>query len=153
MNASEKKLVEELLNVSWKKSLGSFYIKSSILKIISDFFYKIKERKTFGLTGSSGDIITMVENYLNNHLTEPLPNLKDLSSRFSISESTLRRHFKERYGMNISTWFTCKKMQYAQELMDKRNMTPAETAFALGYKNVHYFTRIYQKSMKSSKPQ
>ena len=46
MNASQKKVVAELLDFSWKKSLGTFYIKSSVLKIISDFLYKIKERDT-----------------------------------------------------------------------------------------------------------
>ena len=150
MNASEKKLVEELLNVSWKKSLGSFYIKSSILKIISDFFYRIKERKTFGLTGASCDTITMVENYLNSHLTETLPNLKDLASKFSISGSTLNRHFKMRYGMNISTYFTCKKMEYARELIENKNMSPAEAALVLGYKNVHHFSRVYKRIIQSS---
>ena len=49
MNASQKKMVAELLNVSWKKSFGTFYIKSSILKIISDFLYKIKERDSAGI--------------------------------------------------------------------------------------------------------
>jgi AraC-like DNA-binding protein len=147
MNASEKKLVQELFDVSWKKSLGSFYIKSTILKIISDFFHKIKERKSFALTGSGDDIITMIENYLNNHLAEPLPDLKDLAPRFGISASTLRRHFKERNGMNISTYFICKKMEYAKELMDKKHMTPTETAQALGYINVHHFMRMYQKVM------
>src|SRR4030095_2730843 len=148
MNASEKKLIQGLFNVSWKKSLGSFYIKSSILKIISDFFYRIKERATFGLTGFGGDIIAMVEDHLCNHLTEALPNLKDLALRFGLSASTLRRNFKERYGMNISTYFLCKKMEYAKELMDKKKMTSAETALFLGYTSVHHFARVYQKIMK-----
>gem|GEM_PF-5132237 len=51
--------------------------------------------------------------------------------------------------MNISSYFTCKKMEYAKELMDKKNMTLTETAFALGYKNVHHFNRVYQKTIKS----
>ena len=50
MNASQKKVVAELLDFSWKKSLGTFYIKSSVLKIISDFLYKIKERDTANIS-------------------------------------------------------------------------------------------------------
>jgi len=49
MNASQKKMVAELLNASWKKSFGTFYIKSSVLKIISDFLYKIRERDSAGI--------------------------------------------------------------------------------------------------------
>ncbi len=46
MNFSERKMVEELLNFPWKKSFGSFYIRSLVLKIVSDFLYRIKEKDT-----------------------------------------------------------------------------------------------------------
>jgi hypothetical protein len=130
MNSSEKKLVQDLLDVSWKKSLGSFYIKFSVLKIISDFFYKIRERNTFSLNDPWFDTITKVEEYLNNHLTGAFPNLKDLAYKFSISESTLRRHFKKRYGVNMSTYFACKKAEYAQNAQMKKYETNESASFS-----------------------
>jgi hypothetical protein len=44
MTAAEKKLVKELLDVSGKSALGTFYLKCSVFKIISDFLVKLKER-------------------------------------------------------------------------------------------------------------
>src|SRR4051794_34522179 len=127
-------MVLELLNASWKKTFGSFYIKCSVLKIISDFFTKIKERKTVSLNDSCFDTINKVEEYLNNHFTNTLPNLKDLACRFSMSESTLKGHFKKRHGVNMSTYFIHKKMEQAQYLIREKNMNIIEAASFLGYR-------------------
>lgn len=150
MNLSEKKIIQELLDASWKKSLGSFYIKSAVLKIICDFFYKLKEKQTFNMNSfSPGTSITEVEKYLINHLLCPLPNLKDLASKFSISESTLKRYFKKTYGVNMSTYFIQKKMEYAKQLIQEKNMSVNETAFMLGYRNVNNFITMFKKHIKS----
>jgi len=146
MDASEKKIVQELLDLSWKKSLGSFYIKSCVLKIVSDFFYKIKERETFSINNFVLDtLITKVEKYLTNDFTGTLPNLKDLADKFSLSESTLKRHFKKTYGVNMSSYFISKKMEYARDLILQSNTNIAEAASLLGYRNINHFITIFKK--------
>ncbi len=146
MNFAEKKLVQELLTISWKIYFGSFYIKSVVLKIISDFFCKIKERETFNISNIYLDTtINKVEDFLISHLTDRLPNLKDLAARFCISESTLKRHFKNRYGVNISTYFMQRKIEYALHLIQEKKMNITEAAYLLGYRNVNYFIAILKK--------
>ena len=149
MTSSNKKYVQELFDASWKKSLGSFYIKSAVLKIVCDFFYKLKQSETFSTNNPCIDIsLTEVENYLSDHLTAPLPNLKDLAHKFSLSESTLKRHFKKKYGVNMSTFFIRNKMEYAQRLINEKNISVSETAFMLGYKNVNNFITMFGKYAK-----
>jgi AraC-like DNA-binding protein len=146
MNLSEGNFLEELFNASWKKSFGSFYIKSAVLKIIVDFFYGIKEREIFIENNSNlNDSITEVEKYLSAHLILPLPNLKFLSSKYSISESTLKRHFKNRYGCNISTYFMRKKIQYAEQILNEENLSVSEAANLFGYRNVSHFAAMLKK--------
>lgn len=150
MNSSEKKLIQELLETSWKKYLGSFYIKSAVLKIICDFFYKLKEKQTFGMNALSPyTSIAEVEKYLCDHLLCPLPNLKDLAYKFSISESTLKRHFKKRYGVNMSTYYIQKKMEYAMHLLYEKGLNITETASVMGYSNVNHFNTIFNKYYES----
>ncbi len=150
MSSSEKKTIQELLDSSWEKSLGSFYIKSAVLKIICDFFYKLKEKQTFIMNDISPyTSITQVGKYLCDHLLCPLPNLKHLADKFSKSESTLKRHFKKRYGVNMSTYFIKKKMEYAQQLIHEKNTSVSEIAFMLGYRNVNNFITMFRKHTKS----
>ncbi len=147
MNASEKKLVQELFDISWKKSLGSFYIKSCVLKIVCDFFHKIKGRETFSINNTPclDSSIAEIEKTLSNNLAGKLPNIRQLACKFSLSELTIKRHFKRRYGVNMSTYFIRRKMEYAKNLLHEKNMDVTEAAHLLGYKNVNHFISILKK--------
>jgi AraC-like DNA-binding protein len=146
MDASEKKMVHELLDFSWKKSFGSFYIKSCVLKIITDFFSRIKERETAGFTEVSLERSMLeVEDYLFSHLTGRLPSLKHLAHRFSLTEPIIKKHFRKKYGENISTYFMLSKLKYGQYLMQQKNMSIKETAALLGYRNVNHFVAMLKK--------
>lgn len=150
MTSSEKKVILELFDARWKKCFGSFYVKTGVLKMISDFFYKIKGRETLAINNPDPDTsIAEVEKYLTDHLTGKLPNLKDLAQRFSLSESTLKRHFKKKHGVTMSQYFIHKKMEYARQLMHEKNTDIAETATMLGYRNVSYFITTFQKHFGS----
>ena len=112
MTSSEKQEVKELLDRSSSNSLGTFYVKTAVLKIICEFFNKMKGQDL--LKAHSMPVHALmceVEKYLIRQSAGKLPNLKELGKRFSISESTLKRHFKKRFGVTISTYFTEKKMQ------------------------------------------
>ncbi len=146
MNASEKKLVQELFDISWKKSLGSFYIKSSVLKIVCDFFHKIKDRETFSIDKSCLDSsIVEIEKILSNNLNGKLPNIRQLACKFSLSELTIKKHFKKRYGVNMSTYFMRRKMESAKNLLHEKNLSDTEAAHLLGYRNVNHFIGIFRK--------
>ncbi|HKG69022.1 MAG TPA: AraC family transcriptional regulator, partial [Segetibacter sp.] len=60
----------------------------------------------------------------------------------------LKRHFKKKYGVNMSTFFIRKKMEYAQQLINEKNTSVSETAFMLGYKNVNDFITMFGKYAK-----
>ncbi len=148
MKSSEKKLVQELLDSSWKKSFGSFYIKSYVLKIISDFFCKIKDRETLSTNNHCLDAsISEIEKHLTSHITGPLPDLKELAPRFSISESTLKRRFKKTYSVNMSTYFIQKKVEYAGQLIHENNISIGEAAAMVGYRNVNHFFSMFKKHL------
>lgn len=150
MSLSEKKIIGELLDAFWQKPFGSFYIKSGVLKIIYDFFYKLKERHPLNIDNISPAVsIAAVEKYLCDHLSSPLPDLKHLAHEFAVSESTLKRHFKKRYGVNMSTYFIKRKMEYAQQLLQDENKSMSEAASMLGYRNVNNFITILKKHVKS----
>ena len=100
-----EKLIEELMGITWQKTLGSFYIKSYVLKLLCDFIYRIKDRKNFDSNTKSVDAsISEVEEYLTQQIPGPLPGVKHLTQRFSISERTLMRHFTKRHIFFLRKW-------------------------------------------------
>jgi AraC-like DNA-binding protein len=153
MTSTDKKFIEELFDVSWKRTLGSFYIKSAVLKIIWDFFLKLNKEQYSTNNPCISAAVTQVKKYLCNHLTGHLPNLKDLARTFSLSESTLKRHFKRIYGVNMSTYFNRRKIEYAHHLIYEKKVNISEVAYMLGYSNINNFMSIYKRYIKSSNGQ
>lgn len=149
MSIPEKKMMEEFLETSWKKFLGTFYIKSVVLRIVCDFFCKLKEKQGLNLMEASpGASIVEIEKYLLDHILSPMPNLKHLATKFLMSDSTLKRHFKKRYGLNMSNFFLNKKMEYAKQVMENENKDINEVAHMLGYKNASNFIVMFKKYMR-----
>lgn len=146
MNEDDKRQVKELMDITWKKALGTFYIKSYVLKLVSNFFNRIKDRNVNGSEMVALEFcISKVEEYLANHIQNPLPDLKHLAERFSINERTLMRRFIQQHGVNVSTYFFSRKMEYAKELMEKQKLQVNKVALLLGYKNVSNFKRMFRK--------
>jgi AraC-like DNA-binding protein len=146
MTSAEKKLVTDLLTVSSKGALGSFSVKCGVLKMISDFFLKLKERDSLTVNHNCIESsLARIEAYLTSQLQGRMPRMKELEKQFSISASTLKRHFKKNFGVNISTYFIRKKLEYAQKLIEEQHTNIREAAAMVGYRNVHHFIKIYQQ--------
>ncbi|HZI54330.1 MAG TPA: AraC family transcriptional regulator, partial [Chitinophagaceae bacterium] len=146
MSGDEKKWLGKLIGAVQNMPYKTFYIKSGALKAVSDLFQSIIVRPDLFITnGHPRDRITEIEQYLCNNITAPLPDLKVLAQQFCMSESTLKRKFKERYGLNMSAYFHNKKMAYAQKLMIEAGTSLKDTATMLGYKKVTNFSMMFKK--------
>ena len=55
------------------------------------------------------------------------------------------RQFKEEMGENFSVYLTLYRLERAQELLNRTDLSIAEIANRVGYANPGYFTRIYKK--------
>jgi AraC-like DNA-binding protein len=146
MNASEKKLVLELIGSS-ENAFGSFYIKSCVLKLISDFFIKVKEREdvSFG-TNHVDALLAEIEKELCDHVTGKMPKLEHIASKYRLSLSTLKRQFAKKFGVNLFRYFISKKMEYARRLINEENVMAQDAARLVGYKNLSHFLAIYNKN-------
>jgi AraC-like DNA-binding protein len=146
MNDSEKRQVQELVGNSLKKSTGSFYLKSTILKIISDFFTKIRERESLSINNhKQAVLINEAEKLLCSYSNRTMPCLKELSCKYDLSESTIKRYFKKRHGTTMYNYFINKKMEHAQQLMDEKDMNTVQAARLLGYTNMNHFVKMFNK--------
>lgn len=146
MNRSEKKLIEELLHICWKNLMGTFYIKSGVLKLIYDFFRKISDKEiAYIKSGVDETAMNKVEKILIENLSGKLPNLREVASQFGITQLTLTKSFKKKYGINISTYYLRRKIEYAKQLLQDNNAKITEVALFLGYKNVKYFEQRFKK--------
>jgi AraC-like DNA-binding protein len=152
MSASEKERVPELIRSS-SKPYGSFYIKSCVLELVSDFLINIRERENVKHHFNNLDaLLAETEKSLCDHVTGSMPGLQNLAHRYCLSLSTLKRQFKKRYGVNLSDYFIGKKMEYAQQLLCRKGITAIDAARMVGYKNVNHFITMFKRYNESFTP-
>lgn len=145
MKQDERTVLENILNSSRQQQLRLLNIKAVALKLTCDFLYTLKTEQPFhGRTGMHG-IIDEVELYLCAHVTKKFAGTKALAEQFSISESTLKRQFKKKFGVTISAYLTKKKMQFAREQMQQKGISVTEASRMVAYQSAQSFKELYEK--------
>jgi AraC-like DNA-binding protein len=145
MTPEEREIVKELFLENRQQHFRSFYIKAAVLKLVCDFLHRLRNEQPFLAKSGISATLEEVEQYLNEHITKEFTGTKVLAEQFSVSESTLKRHFQKKYGVTIAAYITSKKMQTAKSLVDEQGIKIADAALMLGYRSIQNFKEIFTK--------
>ena len=78
---------------------------------------------------------------MQKHYTIP-----ELAKRFDIAPTTLKKTFSDVYGTSIYAYLKTYRMQEAQKMLLRTELSIAEIANAIGYENPAKFSAAFQKS-------
>ncbi len=100
------------------------------------YFYRSQVEKVHAL-----------RDYLAAHLTEN-PTQAELSARFGLPLTAMKRCFKSMYGVSIGAWVTACRMDRAAQLLrqGRSGGTVAEVAAAVGYDSASKFAAAFKRS-------
>lgn len=90
---------------------------------------------------------TLTENikkYLDENMEKEL-SLNDISKQFSYSLSSIKRIFKEETGSSIIAYLNDLRMEKAKWLLEQNGLSVGETALAVGFENIYYFSNAFKK--------
>lgn len=76
--------------------------------------------------------------HFNEHYT-----IDDLSERFEISPTNMKKCFKEVYGNSIYAYMKLYRLQVAEKLLRESSLTIGEIAMQVGYLNPNKFTTAF----------
>lgn len=88
--------------------------------------------------------IRQILNYAAVHITEHI-SLRDICREVGLSEEYCAYLFKKEIGKPFVSYVNEKKMQLAQELILRNEMSLENIADYLGFSNYNYFSRLYKK--------
>lgn len=89
-------------------------------------------------------IIKQIKKEISTNLSENI-TINELSKKYSISPTTLKKSFKEVYGKSIIKWRTEFKLDYACTLLYEEKYSISEISEIIGYKNTSNFTKAFKK--------
>lgn len=87
--------------------------------------------------------IREVANYVQQHPGES-HSVESLAARANFSPRYFSKKFKEIMGQTIQTYIVETRIKRAEHLLHYTGMTVTEVADALGYNNVHFFSRQFK---------
>ena len=93
---------------------------------------------------SSEEIIYSIHKYLLEHSSERI-TIEELSKKFLMNTTTLKKAFKEVYGVSIAAHVKEHRMELAARLLQESSDSIAQIAQAVGYTSQSRFTTAFKE--------
>lgn len=101
----------------------------------------VSDDSTIGNNNSK--LVEMIKKYIGNNYTRDI-SLDEISELCNMSKYHLSRLFSEKAGMGIKECIIRTRIEKAKQLL-KQDMTVAEAAYASGFSDPNYFSKIVKK--------
>ncbi len=86
--------------------------------------------------------------YIKQHYDEESISLNVVAASVNVSPNHFSTIFSQEMGLTFIEYLTQVRMEKAKELLRSTSMKTAEVAFAVGYKDPHYFSYTFKKTQK-----
>lgn len=101
--------------------------------------------KLFIAESDDSSLVSTIEKYIVKNYKDPSLGLNKISDEFQISESYFSHMFKEKTGVNFSTYLENIRMNEAARLIQNTDVSLNELYIEVGYNNANTFRRAFKK--------
>lgn len=101
--------------------------------------------KFFTVESDDTSLVTAIEKYIEKNYMDPSMGLNKISDEFQISESYFSHMFKEKTGVNFSTYLENIRMSEAARMIKETDISLNELYISVGYNNANTFRRAFKK--------
>jgi AraC-like DNA-binding protein len=105
----------------------------------------LKLCKLFTVETDDVSLIAAIEKYIKENYADPSMGLNKISDEFQISESYFSHMFKEKTGVNFSTYLENIRLNEAARLIKETDIGLNELYISVGYNNANSFRRAFKK--------
>jgi two-component system response regulator YesN len=130
--------------------LSSF---EQISKYVESIFRHVIELRDNISSSKFNDIINKAKNYINNNYTNEGLSLNQVSNKVYLSATYFSAIFSQKTGQTFIQYLTDLRMNKAKELLKCTDMKSSEIAYAVGYKDPHYFSYLFKKTQNCTPKQ
>jgi AraC-like DNA-binding protein len=95
------------------------------------------------------ELIKEIGHYIRTNFDQPLSS-EDIANQFHISQSHLRRLFKDMVGISLGKYVRRSRIQHAASLIDSTNYSFTEIADRCGFDSLYSFSRTFKTELGHS---
>lgn len=101
-------------------------------------------------TNSTANALTAVMAHIQNNLDQDL-KIEDLCRVAGMSKSSFYRAFAQEFGLTPVQLLLEERLKYASKLLKEKKISVKEVAYASGFNDPNYFSRVFKK-LKNCSP-
>lgn len=146
--ASDYRMLAQLIDAGIGHAQDNLFLRAGALSLLAGFFNKCHPSIEHGNHDAHFfyyEKMLQVEKYLNAHLQKSLPSIDIIARELALSESSLKRHFKQMFGKSIYEYYLELKMDFAKRLLLEKPLSVNEVAIMLDYERVSSFIDIFKR--------
>lgn len=140
-----QRIAHDLLARPETDPLFAFYVTVKGQELVYQFMSELLQRETkavYALREEEGKTLFRVRDELIKDLRQA-PSIPQLASVAGMSESKLRRLFRQVFGLSLYSYYQTVRMQEAAWLLRETKLSVSETGYRLGFENLSHFTRVF----------
>ena len=152
-------LFEEFVSVPLLKVVKDI-LSGNVPTLLQDFYYKLKcqelicqllislisrdEKNVNSLNSADIEMLYQIKKRLLDNFEEA-PSIAELAKFAGVSETKLKKIFKQVFGKTIFQYFQNFRMQEAARLLSEERLSVSEVGYQLGFTNLGHFTRVFEE--------
>ncbi len=120
---------------------STILVKAQIFELIQMFFHQLLRARS---SKDEYEALERAKEYIEKHYCEQI-RARDIAMLCSMSETNLRRKFREYIGQPPLDYQIGLRIRRARELLLERRYNVTEVAMQVGFEDVNYFSRLFKK--------
>jgi len=127
-----------------RASESLFTLQGGLLLVLADMARKAGDSGPTTTRARHAEIVAQVATYIDLHYAEPL-TVAWLAALFRRSPNYLNSIFSQGKGMGIHAYLLRRRLDHAQEFLEKSGRSVKEAAYRTGFTDPLYFSRLYRR--------
>ncbi len=91
------------------------------------------------------DLLTQAIRFIDEHYQQESVSLDRVSRKVNVSSNYFSALFSQEIGQTFIEYLTGKRIEAAKRLLRQTDKRSSEIAYAVGYKDPHYFSAVFKK--------
>ena len=121
------------------------HLEEMLIEIIRDLAKEQTLSKRIFIDDTTNSTLASICSYLEQNVEEHL-SFSDLCQKFSMSESSLKKLFRDGLGVGAMDYYNRCRIDRAKELIREKNINFTQIAECLGYNSVQYFSLRFKQA-------
>jgi AraC-like DNA-binding protein len=147
MNKELLRDLKQLSEIHVKTDLSNFYYQVKVQELLYHLFEQLLKRENSLhqiINNADVEKLLMVRTLILEDLSNP-PTLNVLSKIIGMSETKMKRLFKQTFGDTIYNYYQKVRIDEAAFLLKQAGYSVSDVGYQLGFSNLSHFSRLFEK--------